>query len=74
MSEGLVVIEREGEEDWLLSESLSCPDCGISFPDMEPTMFSFNSPLRDVPRPVNGLGEIYEFDLGLGDRSPSLKL
>ena len=31
MSEGLVVIDREGEGDWLLSESLACPDCGISF-------------------------------------------
>ena len=64
MSDGLVVIEREGEEDWLLSESLSCPDCGISFPDMEPTMFSFNSPLGMCPE-CNGLGEIYTFDLNL---------
>ena len=64
MSEGQVLIEREGEEDWLLSENLSCPDCGISFPDMEPTMFSFNSPLGMCPE-CNGLGEIYEFDVGL---------
>jgi len=64
MSEGLVVIEREDAEDWLLSESLSCPDCGVSFPDMEPTMFSFNSPLGMCPE-CNGLGEIYEFDLDL---------
>ncbi len=64
MSDGLVVIEREGEKDWLLSESLSCPDCGISFPDMEPTMFSFNSPMGMCPE-CNGLGEIYTFDLDL---------
>ncbi len=64
MSEGLVVIEREGEEDWLLSESLSCPDCAVSFPDMEPTMFSFNSPLGMCPK-CNGLGEIHEFDVDL---------
>ncbi len=64
MSEGLVVIDREKEEDWLLSESLACPDCGISFPDMEPTMFSFNSPLGMCPS-CNGLGEIYEFDVDL---------
>jgi excinuclease ABC subunit A len=61
VSEGLVVIDREGEEDWLLSESLSCPDCGISFPVMEPTMFSFNSPMGMCPE-CNGLGEIYSFD------------
>ncbi len=64
VSEGLVVIEREGEQDWLLSESLSCPDCGISFPDMEPTMFSFNSPLGMCPE-CNGLGEIHTFDVDL---------
>jgi excinuclease ABC subunit A len=64
MSEGQALIEREGEEDWLLSENLSCPDCGISFPAMEPTMFSFNSPLGMCPE-CNGLGEIYEFDVDL---------
>ena len=64
MGEGLLIIEREGEGDWLLSESLSCPDCGISFPDLEPTMFSFNSPLGMCPA-CNGLGELYEFDIDL---------
>ncbi len=64
MGEGLLIIEREGEGDWLLSESLSCPDCGISFPDLEPTMFSFNSPLGMCPS-CNGLGELYEFDIDL---------
>ncbi|MCB2210352.1 excinuclease ABC subunit UvrA [bacterium] len=64
VGEGLVVIDQGDGEDWLLSESLSCPDCGISFPEMEPTMFSFNSPLGMCPA-CNGLGEIYEFDLDL---------
>ena len=61
MGEGLILINRKGEDDWLLSESLSCPDCGISFPDMEPTMFSFNSPMGMCSE-CNGLGEIYSFD------------
>ena len=64
MGEGLVVIETEGGGDWLLSESLSCPDCGVSCPDPEPTMFSFNSPLGMCPA-CNGLGELYEFDTDL---------
>ncbi len=64
MGEGLVVIVRDEAPDWLLSESLSCPDCGISFPDMEPTMFSFNSPLGMCPD-CNGLGQLFEFDLKL---------
>ena len=61
MGEGQVVIDRSAEGDWLLSESLSCPDCGVSFPEMEPTMFSFNSPLGMCPT-CNGLGELFEFD------------
>ncbi|MBG0770111.1 MAG: excinuclease ABC subunit UvrA [Anaerolineaceae bacterium] len=61
MGEGMLVIDRGEEGDWLLSESLSCPDCGVSFPELEPTMFSFNSPLGFCPT-CNGLGELYEFD------------
>ncbi len=64
MGEGLVIINQDAEPDWLLSENLACPDCGISFPVMEPTMFSFNSPLGMCPT-CNGLGEIYEFDIDL---------
>ena len=64
MGEGLLVIDQGDESDWLLSESLSCPDCGVSFPEMEPTMFSFNSPLGMCPT-CNGLGELYEFDQDL---------
>jgi excinuclease ABC subunit A len=64
MGEGLLVVDRGEEGDWLLSESLSCPDCGVSFPEMEPTMFSFNSPLGMCPT-CNGLGELYEFDQDL---------
>ena len=64
MGEGLLVVDRGEEDDWLLSESLSCPDCGVSFPEMEPTMFSFNSPLGMCPT-CNGLGELYEFDQDL---------
>ena len=64
VGEGLVVIDRGNGEDWLLSENLSCPDCGISFPPLEPTMFSFNSPLGMCPE-CNGLGELFEFDMDL---------
>lgn len=64
MSDGMVVIDHDPHQDWLLSESLSCPDCGISFPDLEPTMFSFNSPLGMCPK-CNGLGVLQEFDIDL---------
>jgi excinuclease ABC subunit A len=60
LSEGLLVIEHEGEE-WLLSERNACPDCGISFPELSPAMFSFNSPIGMCPA-CNGLGNKEEFD------------
>ena len=47
--EGLVVVDREGEDDWLLSELNACPVCGLSFPEMTPAMFSFNSPMGMCP-------------------------
>jgi len=59
--EGLVIVGREGQEDWLLSENNACPTCGISFPELTPAMFSFNSPLGMCPS-CNGLGTKFEFD------------
>jgi excinuclease ABC subunit A len=64
LGEGLVIIDRGNGEDWLLSEQNSCPDCGISFPELSPAMFSFNSPLGMCPD-CNGLGTKFEFDAKL---------
>jgi excinuclease ABC subunit A len=45
LTEGLVQIHwLDEEEDQLYSEHFSCHDCGISYPELEPRMFSFNSP------------------------------
>ncbi|MFN2115798.1 MAG: excinuclease ABC subunit UvrA, partial [Anaerolineae bacterium] len=59
--EGLVVIERDGHDDWMLSERNACPDCGISFPELTPASFSFNSPVGMCPE-CNGLGTKIEFN------------
>jgi excinuclease ABC subunit A len=59
--EGLVVIDREDKDDWLLSEQNACPDCNLSFPELTPAMFSFNSPIGMCPE-CNGLGTKLEFD------------
>jgi excinuclease ABC subunit A len=59
--EGLVIIDRGDGEDWLLSELNACPVCGLSFPEMTPAMFSFNSPMGMCPE-CNGLGTKIEFD------------
>ena len=60
-SEGLVSIARGDGAEWLLSDRNACPDCGLSFPELTPAMFSFNSPLGMCPE-CNGLGNKFEFD------------
>jgi excinuclease ABC subunit A len=57
---GLLILAREGRDDVLLSEQNSCPDCDISFPELSPAMFSFNSPLGMCPT-CNGLGTQLDF-------------
>ncbi len=47
--------------DKLFSESYSCPECGFSMPELEPRMFSFNSPYGACPE-CTGLGSKTEFD------------
>jgi excinuclease ABC subunit A len=59
--EGLVIIDQGNGSDWLLSEKNACPVCGISFPELTPQMFSFNSPVGMCPE-CNGLGTKIEFD------------
>jgi excinuclease ABC subunit A len=60
-ADGLVVIDRGDGDEWLLSEQNACPVCGLSFPDLTPAMFSFNSPMGMCPE-CNGLGTKVEFD------------
>ena len=58
----------------LFSESYSCPECGFSMPELEPRMFSFNSPYGACPD-CTGLGTKTEFDVELvcPDRSKPLR-
>jgi len=51
----------DGYTDILFSESYSCPVCGYSLPELEPRMFSFNSPFGACPD-CAGLGTKTEFD------------
>ncbi len=44
------------------SEHLYCPTCDLSFPDLEPNSFSFNSPVGACPQ-CNGLGATTKVDL-----------
>ena len=63
-ADGLIIIDRGDGEDWLLSEQNACPVCNLSFPELTPAMFSFNSPMGMCPG-CNGLGTKIEFDIDL---------
>jgi excinuclease ABC subunit A len=63
-TEGLVGIQVVGGENLLFSERLACADCGISYPELTPRLFSFNSPQGACPA-CNGLGASMEFDPSL---------
>ncbi|MCW5945416.1 MAG: excinuclease ABC subunit UvrA [Fimbriimonadales bacterium] len=61
LGNGLVTIFAVGGEERLFSEHFACPDCGISLGEIEPRMFSFNSPYGACEE-CNGLGTKTEFD------------
>lgn len=60
-----VITKREGDrlltEDKLFSESNTCVKCSLSYPELSPQSFSFNSPLGMCPD-CNGLGTAFEMD------------
>ncbi|MFX1474306.1 MAG: excinuclease ABC subunit UvrA [Promethearchaeota archaeon] len=70
---GLVIAEVMGDQEYLFSESAGCPVCGVSFPDLAPRLFSFNSPYGACPK-CKGLGYTLEVDpfLVVPDKSLSL--
>ncbi|MCK9329786.1 MAG: excinuclease ABC subunit UvrA [Candidatus Cloacimonetes bacterium] len=62
LSSGMVKIDYVDEnKQELISEHNACAKCGISFPDLIPQHFSYNSPLGMCPN-CNGLGTKLEFD------------
>ncbi|WP_430508279.1 excinuclease ABC subunit UvrA [Rossellomorea marisflavi] len=61
LSDGQVIIDVIGEEELLFSEHHACPYCGFSISELEPRMFSFNSPFGACPT-CDGLGTKLEVD------------
>jgi excinuclease ABC subunit A len=60
MGDGVVRIIHDTHET-LLSEHLSCIDCGVSYPEIEPRIFSFNAP-QGACVSCSGLGTTLEID------------
>lgn len=73
LAEGNVVIDVIGEEELLFSEHHACPYCGFSIGELEPRMFSFNSPFGACPD-CDGLGMKLEVDPELVVPDPTLSL
>jgi len=57
--EGRLIVHIVGREDVKMSEARSC--CGIAYPELDPPLFSFNSPLGMCPD-CNGLGSLLSMD------------
>ncbi|EMI10100.1 excinuclease ABC subunit UvrA [Anoxybacillus gonensis] len=64
LAEGKVLVDVIGQEELLFSEHHACPHCGFSIGELEPRLFSFNSPYGACPS-CDGLGAKLEVDLDL---------
>ncbi|NBV88565.1 MAG: excinuclease ABC subunit UvrA, partial [Betaproteobacteria bacterium] len=71
----LAVLQPESgpSEERVLSLRLACPECGFSLRDLEPNLFSFNSPAGACPQ-CDGLGEESRFEESLVVEFPHLSL
>ncbi len=74
VGQGLVVVFfPDGGDDLILSEKHACPVCDLSFPELEPNLFSFNSPFGMCSE-CNGLGVVLQVDPNLIITRPDLSL
>jgi excinuclease ABC subunit A len=74
LAEGLVVIDlMDDGEELIFSERFACPEHGVSLPELQPRIFSFNSPHGACPR-CTGLGAQQEIDPDLLVPDPTLPL
>ncbi len=75
LADGLVGIDIVGDEprSMLFSEKFACPDHGVSLPELQPRIFSFNSPHGACPR-CTGLGAQQEIDPDLLVPDPSVSI
>ncbi|HEV3478594.1 MAG TPA: hypothetical protein VG144_04005, partial [Gaiellaceae bacterium] len=74
LADGLVTIDLLDEEkEMTFSEKFACPEHGVSLPELQPRVFSFNSPHGACPR-CTGLGAQQEIDPDLLVPDPTLPL
>src|SRR6187401_939778 len=73
LAEGLVVVDVLDGEPMTFSENFACPEHGVGLPELEPRIFSFNSPHGACPR-CTGLGAQQEIDPDLLVPDPTLSI
>src|SRR5579859_3697905 len=74
LAEGIVLIDPlDAGEPMLFSENFACPEHGVSLPELQPRVFSFNAPHGACPR-CTGLGSQQEIDPDLLVPDPSLSI
>ncbi len=56
-----IALEMDGGKEHLFSSKFGCPVCSYSLPELEPRLFSFNSPVGACPA-CDGLGQVTVFD------------
>jgi excinuclease ABC subunit A len=74
LAEGLVVVDRvDTGQSSTYSQNFACPEHGVSLPELQPRIFSFNSPHGACPR-CTGLGAQQEIDPDLLVPDPTLSI
>ena len=73
LAEGVADIEVTDGPTLTFSQHLACSECGLSFEDLQPRNFSFNSPYGACPE-CSGIGTRYQVDADLVIGDPSLSL
>src|SRR5699024_10391211 len=73
LGEGRVIIDVIDGEEIVFNENHACPECGFSINELEPRLFSFNSPFGACPT-CDGLGTNLEVDLDLVIPNKNLSL
>jgi excinuclease ABC subunit A len=77
LSDGIVKVAsidpESGFDEMRFSANFACPECGYSISELEPRLFSFNSPVGACPE-CDGIGTMQFFDPRLVVKSPELSL
>jgi excinuclease ABC subunit A len=73
LADGLVTVDVVDGESQTFSERFACPEHGVGLPELQPRVFSFNSPHGACPR-CTGLGAQQEIDPDLLVPDPALSI